>query len=47
MAAEMETEEARIGWRQQGKTGERKRESKCAKNAYILLNGVMRESGEK
>jgi hypothetical protein len=36
MAAEMEAEEARIGQRQRGKREERRRGSKCAKNAFIF-----------
>jgi hypothetical protein len=36
MVAEMEAEEARIGWQQRGKREERRRESKCIKNAFIV-----------
>jgi hypothetical protein len=36
MAAEMEAEEARIRWQQRGKREEQRRESKCAKNAFIV-----------
>jgi hypothetical protein len=45
MAAEMEAEEARIGRRQRGKREERRRESKCAKNAFIVVEWC--DAGER
>jgi hypothetical protein len=45
MAAEMEAEEACIEWRQRGKREEQRRESKYAKNAFIVVEWC--DAGER